>query len=510
MECDDLSRRWRGYYLTAYGIAVKHGFKGTEAEWLESLKGENGAPGAAATVTVGTVTTGEPGTQAAVTNGGTTAAAVLNFVIPRGVPGQDGADGEPGAAGQDGGYYQPAVDGSGNLTWTASKSGMPAAAGANIRGPQGQKGDPGTGLDIKGTYPTLLQLETNVPSPAQGDMYNVGTAPPYTIYMWDATGEPGWKSQGQLQGPPGPAGEDGKDGTAIAADGLWGVNIKNGDLILTYVGDEVPPLSIKDGDLIYTLDGNEINLGHVVGAPGADGATGPEGPPGQAATIEIVETETVAPDTPAAMVELPESTPQARRYKAQVPQGIQGPAGLGVPPISGPEDAGKVPTVNGDGTGYVLEAVSGGETEIVIPEETVLASGSIPAGTLAATKTDTGLTVDDLRKWKMFAVYIRSGSQGLNWGVFCGNNRIAYLSHTSIKYLIEWVDTVKTATRYTVMQGTGYEDRDTINNQVNLQTASISAYIGEVPEMGSVYIYNHEALQADSTWSVKGVLKYEP
>lgn len=372
MECNDLSRRWRGYYLTAYGIAVKHGFKGTEAEWLESLKGEkgdtggigpigpkgdkgdtgdtgpagkDGAPGAAATVTVGTVATGEPGTQAAVTNGGTTAAAVLNFVIPRGAPGQDGADGEPGAAGQDGGYYQPAVDGSGNLTWTASKSGMPAAAGANIRGPQGQKGDPGTGLDIKGTYPTLLQLETNVPSPAQGDMYNVGTAPPYTIYMWDATGEPGWKSQGQLQGPPGPAGEDGKDGTAIAADGLWGVNIKNGDLILTYVGDEVPPLSIKDGDLIYTLDGNEINLGHVVGAPGADGAPGAEGPPGQAATIEIAETETVASDTPAAMVELPDSTPQARRYKAQVPQGIQGPAGMG---------GGPYVTVNGESTSVEL------------------------------------------------------------------------------------------------------------------------------------------------------------
>lgn len=42
MECDDLSRRWRGYYLTAYGIAVKHGFKGTEAEWLESLTGAQG------------------------------------------------------------------------------------------------------------------------------------------------------------------------------------------------------------------------------------------------------------------------------------------------------------------------------------------------------------------------------------------------------------------------------------------------------------------------------------
>ena len=31
---------WHGYYITAYGIAVKHGFSGTEAEWLESLRGD--------------------------------------------------------------------------------------------------------------------------------------------------------------------------------------------------------------------------------------------------------------------------------------------------------------------------------------------------------------------------------------------------------------------------------------------------------------------------------------
>lgn len=35
-------------YLTAYGLAVKHGFRGTEAEWLESLNGAKGETGAAA------------------------------------------------------------------------------------------------------------------------------------------------------------------------------------------------------------------------------------------------------------------------------------------------------------------------------------------------------------------------------------------------------------------------------------------------------------------------------
>lgn len=61
----------------------------------------------------------------------------------------------------------------------------------------------------------------------------------------------------------------------------------------------------------------------------------PRGGDGAAATIAITETETVPPDAPAAMVELPESTPQARLYKAQVPQG---PAGEGVPSKEGVPD----------------------------------------------------------------------------------------------------------------------------------------------------------------------------
>lgn len=35
-------------YLSAYGLAVKHGYQGTEEEWLQSLKGEKGDAGAAA------------------------------------------------------------------------------------------------------------------------------------------------------------------------------------------------------------------------------------------------------------------------------------------------------------------------------------------------------------------------------------------------------------------------------------------------------------------------------
>lgn len=105
-----------------------------------------------------------------------------------------------------------------------------------------------------------------------------------------------------------------------------------------------------------SVTGETPNLVLNLGIP-----QGKQGEPGQAATIEIAETETVAPDTPAAMVELPDSTPQARRYKAQVPQGPQGPAGIGLPALSGPEDAGKTPVVNPEGTGWLLGESGSGD-----------------------------------------------------------------------------------------------------------------------------------------------------
>ena len=46
--------------------------------------GADGAPGEAATIEIGTVTTGAPGTEAEVTNSGTATHAILDFVIPQG------------------------------------------------------------------------------------------------------------------------------------------------------------------------------------------------------------------------------------------------------------------------------------------------------------------------------------------------------------------------------------------------------------------------------------------
>lgn len=57
---------------------------------IKGEQGKHGTDGAAATVAIGTVTTGEPGTTASVTNVGTDTAAVLNITIPRGDKGKDG------------------------------------------------------------------------------------------------------------------------------------------------------------------------------------------------------------------------------------------------------------------------------------------------------------------------------------------------------------------------------------------------------------------------------------
>ena len=76
-----------------------------EKVWMQGPpgpQGQQGEPGAAATVTVGTVTTGEPGTDAIVTNSGTENAAVLNFTIPRGATGAAGAVGPRGPKGDTG------------------------------------------------------------------------------------------------------------------------------------------------------------------------------------------------------------------------------------------------------------------------------------------------------------------------------------------------------------------------------------------------------------------------
>lgn len=55
-----------------------------------NIKGAKGDTGTAASITIGSVTTGAAGSNASVTNSGTASNAVLNFMLPRGKDGKDG------------------------------------------------------------------------------------------------------------------------------------------------------------------------------------------------------------------------------------------------------------------------------------------------------------------------------------------------------------------------------------------------------------------------------------
>ena len=75
---------------SAYEIAVDNGFIGTEAEWLESLKGDKGEPGAdgvTPNLTIGTVETLPSGSDATASITGSAGSPVLNLGIPKGADG---------------------------------------------------------------------------------------------------------------------------------------------------------------------------------------------------------------------------------------------------------------------------------------------------------------------------------------------------------------------------------------------------------------------------------------
>lgn len=69
--------------------------------YVQGPTGPTGPQGPA-TITVRSTTTGEPGTNASVTNGGTNQNLLLDFVIPRGADGATGATGPTGATGATG------------------------------------------------------------------------------------------------------------------------------------------------------------------------------------------------------------------------------------------------------------------------------------------------------------------------------------------------------------------------------------------------------------------------
>ena len=122
----------------------------TGAAGQDGQDGQDGAPGQAATIAVGTTTTGAAGTNASVTNSGTSSAAVFNFTIPRGdtgAAGQDGQDGQDGAAATV--TVGTTTTGAAGTNASVTNSGTSSAAVLNFTIPRGDTGTPGI------TYTTI-------------------------------------------------------------------------------------------------------------------------------------------------------------------------------------------------------------------------------------------------------------------------------------------------------------------------------------------------------------------
>ena len=132
-------------------VTVKNVGTTANADWEVDFKlpaGVEGPAGEAATVEVGTVTTGAAGTDASVVNVGTETAAVLDFTIPKGEKGEKGDTGEDGQTGPAG---EAATVEVGTVTTGPAGTGArvvnvgtETAAVLNFTIPKGEKGDPGT------------------------------------------------------------------------------------------------------------------------------------------------------------------------------------------------------------------------------------------------------------------------------------------------------------------------------------------------------------------------------
>jgi len=134
-----------------------------------------GSGGTSATIAVGTTTTGDPGTDASVTNTGTSSAAVFNFVIPRGNTGATGATGPTGPTGATGPQGPQGIQGE---TGPQGPQGLQGETGP--QGPQGIQGEQGIqGLQGE-TGPQGPQGDTG-PTGAQGPQGDPGTAATITV-----------------------------------------------------------------------------------------------------------------------------------------------------------------------------------------------------------------------------------------------------------------------------------------------------------------------------------------
>lgn len=173
--------------LSAYQVAVQHGFEGTEAEWLISLKGEKGETGPKGDK-------GDTGEKGATGERG-----------PQGLQGERGLQGVQGEKGKQG------IQGPVGPKGEQGEQGIQGIQGPQGEpGPQGPKGDTGSGLNIKGELDSESQLPQEGVS---GDAWLIsGNLYVYVGENGNVVSNPKWSNVGSIQGPAGPTGPKGEQG----------------------------------------------------------------------------------------------------------------------------------------------------------------------------------------------------------------------------------------------------------------------------------------------------------
>ena len=319
--------------------------------------GPAGRDGEAASITVGSTTTGAAGTNAVVQNVGTSNAAILNFTIPRG---NTGATGSQGPQGEQGDTGEAATITVGSVTTVASEypatvtnSGTSSAAVLDFQIPQGTKGDTGEAATITVGSTTTGNAGTNA------SVTNSGTSSAAVLDFVIPRGNTG------SQGPAGADGRDGADGQAATitvgstTTGNAGTNasVTNSGTSSAAVLDFVIPRGNTGSQGPAGADGQAatIAVGTVTtgaagssatvtnsgtssaavfdftiprGDTGATGSTGPAGADGQAATITVGSTTTGNAGTNASVTN--SGTSSAAVLDFVIPRGAtgsQGPAG---------------------------------------------------------------------------------------------------------------------------------------------------------------------------------------
>ena len=195
--------------LSAYQVAVQHGFEGTEAEWLISLKGEKGETGPKGDK-------GDTGEKGATGERG-----------PQGLQGERGLQGVQGEKGEQG------IQGPVGPKGEQGEQGIQGIQGPQGEpGPQGPKGDTGSGLNIKGELDSESQLPQEGVS---GDAWLIaGNLYAFVGENGNVESNPKWSNVGSIQGPAGPTGPKGEQGEPgpkgePGADGAPGIQGPKGD-----------------------------------------------------------------------------------------------------------------------------------------------------------------------------------------------------------------------------------------------------------------------------------------